>query len=96
MNATKSTTRAPASMIAKLREVIGKCENGPCDPMKGMGYSDEHYAGECEQHRRQAGWRSSWVTPELRQLLAYLEGRYTAVEITAYGMGCDHGKDRKP
>lgn len=81
--------RAPQNMINKLREIIGRLEKGPCRSHIGSSRLTVEEALK-EAHDNEHNWRESWINPELRQILSYLEGKHTAAEIEVYGQGHDY------
>lgn len=67
------TTNAPKGICRKLRELVRVCERGPSliDPRTGKDMPDP---GKL--------WRDTWVTPDLRALLAWADGVASVREVT--------------
>jgi hypothetical protein len=96
---TKRKPRAPESFRKLLRDALFRMGNGPAsespdDPFVRME-SDEYRRGYAAAMSASRGWRDSWLDPNLRQVLAYLDGEYTAGEIANYSMGCNYGRNEK-
>lgn len=58
-------------IAAKLRKVIDLCEKGP-------SLTDDRMRPIEDPSRL---WRATWVTPELRAILAWVEGAMTTAQV---------------
>ena len=64
------TPRAPEAIRRRLLQVLASVQRGPF-----VWYANAKERAEREQ------WAKTWVLPELRAVLQYLEGRATVREI---------------
>jgi hypothetical protein len=90
-----STPRAPESVRAHLREALRLLCKGPEGALIGPDANDPKYSeGYRARGHHEAGWRSSWIEPELRRVLAWMDGAETARDIEVFRNGMDYGKDK--
>ncbi len=88
LSMTKEKSRAPECIRKRLLAALDKIAKGPsCDPFFG---TDGFREGFKERGVREAIWRATWIEPELRQVLAWIDGAETATGIEIYGRGRDY------
>lgn len=86
-----SNPRMPEVVRSRLAEALKKIANGPSSGMAPHACDRGTYEdGFRDATVRHAGWRNSWIEHELRQVLAWADGEYTATEINVYGLGADY------
>lgn len=80
--------RAPKSILALLTDALDRVERGPdrCS-LDCLGEGEDFKRGADAEASANDGWRDTWIAPQLRQVLSYLNGTHTEIEIRVYSYG---------
>jgi hypothetical protein len=78
--------RVPAHILRLLADAVKQMDNPPSFA-PGQGDRGTFEEGFAHAHGRIDAWQETYIRPNLRQVLSYLEGSCTEHEVRVYGAG---------